>query len=83
MELRLTLGRNVRRVRQAQRLTIEALADEARLSYSYVGELERGRRNPTLAIVERLASALKVQPHRLRHSERRIRMRSIVYFQGR
>lgn len=65
MELRLTLGRNARRVRQAQRLTIEALADEARLSYSYVGELERGRRNPTLAIVERLASALKVQPHAL------------------
>lgn len=65
MELRRTLGRNVRRARQAKGLTIEALADEAGLSYSYVGELERGRRNPTLAVVERLAVALDLIPHSL------------------
>lgn len=65
MELRLTLGRNVRRERQSKKLTIEALADEAGLSYSYVGELERGRRNPTLAIVERIAVALGISPYSL------------------
>ncbi|MEN5175918.1 helix-turn-helix domain-containing protein [Brevundimonas diminuta] len=63
MDLREAFGRNVRRVRQTRDLTIEALADAASLSYSYVGELERGRRNPSLAVIEALAGALNVSPH--------------------
>ena len=62
MRLAQVFGANVRRVRQARGLTLEALADEVRLAYSYVGEIERGRRNPTLDVVERLAAALKVDP---------------------
>ncbi len=62
MDLRQLFGRNVRRARQERGLTIEALSDAAGLSYSYVGELERGRRNPTLAVVEALALALSVRP---------------------
>ncbi len=65
MDLRQIFGRNVRRVRQERGLTIEALSDAAGLSYSYVGELERGRRNPTLAVVEALALALSASPHSL------------------
>lgn len=62
MDLRETFGRNVRRIRQTRDLTIEALADAASLSYSYVGELERGRRNPSLAVIEAIAVALNVKP---------------------
>lgn len=65
MDLRQIFGRNVRRARQERGLTIEALSDAAGLSYSYVGELERGRRNPTLAVVEALAAALGASPHSL------------------
>lgn len=65
MDLRQTFSRNVRRTRQSLGVTIEALADAAGLSYSYVGELERGRRNPTLAVVEAIAGALNVRPHLL------------------
>lgn len=65
MDLRQIFGRNVRRARQERGLTIEALSDAAGLSYSYVGELERGRRNPTLAVVEALAVALGASPHSL------------------
>lgn len=43
-------------------LTLEALAHDVGLAYSYVGELERGRRNPTLKVVERIASALGRDP---------------------
>lgn len=32
------------------------------LAYSYVGQIERGGRNPTLDVIERLAAALKVSP---------------------
>ena len=65
MDLRQTFGRNVRRVRQERGLTIEALADAAGISYSYAGELERGRRNPSLAVIEAIAKALAAKPHEL------------------
>jgi transcriptional regulator with XRE-family HTH domain len=57
-----TLGRNVRRARKERDLSQEALADEVGLAVTYVGQIERGMRNPTLEIVERLARALKVKP---------------------
>ncbi|HCQ53213.1 MAG TPA: XRE family transcriptional regulator [Brevundimonas diminuta] len=62
MGLAQVFGKNVRRVRVEQDVTLEALAHDVGLSYSYVGEIERGRRNPTLAVVERIASALRVDP---------------------
>jgi len=60
MQLAQTFGQNVRRVRQEKGLTLEALADEVGLAYTYVGQIERGRRNPTLDVVERLALVLGV-----------------------
>lgn len=65
MELRKIFGQNVRAVRLARGVTIEALAQDAGLSYSYLGEIERGLRNPTLAVVEGLAASLAVAPHSL------------------
>lgn len=62
MSLSKTFGRNVRRVRKERDLSQEALADEVGLAVTYVGQIERGTRNPTLEIVERLARALKVKP---------------------
>jgi transcriptional regulator with XRE-family HTH domain len=62
MALAQTFGRNVRRVRVSKGLTLEALAHDVGLSYSYIGEVERGRRNPTLRVVERIAGALDVKP---------------------
>lgn len=58
MTLAKTFGRNVRRVRQARGMTLESLAHDVELSYSYVGGIERGQRNPTLAVVERISAAL-------------------------
>lgn len=46
-------------------MTIEVLAQDAGLSYSYLGEIERGLRNPTLAAIEALAISLAVEPHTL------------------
>lgn len=65
MPLRETLGHNVRRHRLARGLTIEALADAVGRSYSYVGEIERGRRNPSLSVIEALADQLGVEAHSL------------------
>jgi len=62
MRLAQVFGHNVRRLRQERGLSIEALADEVGLAYTYVGQIERGRRNPTLDVVERFGTALSVDP---------------------
>lgn len=62
MGLANTFGINVRRVRRERGLSQEALAHEVELATTYVGQLERGRRNPTLGVVEKFAVALNVDP---------------------
>jgi transcriptional regulator with XRE-family HTH domain len=57
------LGVNVRKQRQAKALTQEQLAAEAGMERSYVSDLERGTRNPSVAALGRLAEALAVEPH--------------------
>ena len=62
MQLGEAFGLNVRRIRRLKGLSIEALADAAGVADTYVGQMERGRRNPTLSMVERISAALGVQP---------------------
>ncbi len=62
MRMAKILGENVRKVRRERGMTLESLAIEAGLAYSYMGGIERGQRNPTLAVVERIAGALNIEP---------------------
>jgi transcriptional regulator with XRE-family HTH domain len=57
---RLILGRNVKRFRQQKKLTQEQLAFEAEIDLTYVGGIERGKRNPSLLVMARIAKALGV-----------------------
>ncbi len=59
------LGRNVRRLRQQKGLTQEELAFEAEIDLTYMGGIERGRRNPSLMVMARIAEALSVPLPRL------------------
>jgi transcriptional regulator with XRE-family HTH domain len=54
------LGRAIRRVRQAKRLTVEAAARRAGMSAGHLGVVERGRGNPRLKTLSSLADALGV-----------------------
>lgn len=65
MDLVQLLGQNVRSQRQARGLSQETLALEAGMKRSYVSELERGKRNPTVRALGRLAAALQVDPAEL------------------
>jgi transcriptional regulator with XRE-family HTH domain len=56
------LGRNVRRYRKLKGLTQEQLELEAGMERSYVSDLERGERNPSVRALGRLAAALAVAP---------------------
>ena len=57
---RAILGNNVRRLRQQRGLTQEKLAFEAEIDLTYIGGIERGRRNPSLLVMARIADALSV-----------------------
>ena len=62
MGLAATLGKNVRKARKARGISQEALADAVGLAVTYVGQIERGARNPTLKVVEDFARTLGVKP---------------------
>jgi transcriptional regulator with XRE-family HTH domain len=52
------LGRAIRRLRRAQRLTIEDLAHAADMHPTYLSGIERGIRNPTWSKLAALARTL-------------------------
>lgn len=54
------LGVRVRSLRMAAGITQEQLAEKAGLSMKHLGELERGRSNPTLSSLQALANGLGV-----------------------
>ena len=62
---RLILGKNVRPLRQQKGLTQEELAFEAEIDLTYMGGIERGKRNPSLLVIARIAKALSVTPAKL------------------
>lgn len=62
MELHRQFGLNVKRARKAAGLSQEAFADMSGLARSYMSDVERGARNPTLRIVETIAMALEIAP---------------------
>lgn len=65
MEVVALLGRNVRVLRIAADLSQEELAFRAGMKRSYLSDLERGTRNPSVRALGRIAAALGVLPSRL------------------
>ncbi len=52
------LGLNVRKTREAREFTQEKLAEKSGLDPTYISDIERGRRNPGIKNVAKLAKAL-------------------------
>ena len=65
MDAVVLLGLNVRKFRKLRGMTQEQLGLETEMERSYVSDLERGTRNPSIRAVERLAKALGVELHQL------------------
>jgi DNA-binding XRE family transcriptional regulator len=55
------LGNNVKALRLAQGLSQEALALEAELDRTYISQIERGISNPSVLVLLKVASILRVE----------------------
>lgn len=59
------VGSNVRRLRKERGLTQEKLSLDADIDLRYLGGIERGENNPSVAVLGRLANVLGVHPSAL------------------
>lgn len=69
MDVRKRVGLNLKRYRKAAGFSQEGLALECGLHRTYVSGVERGIRNPTITVLEKLAIPLKVPTWRLLEEE--------------
>ncbi len=69
MDVRKRVGLNLRKFRLERGLSQEALAFDCGLHRTYISGVERGVRNPTVLVLERIAMALKVPSSRLLEEE--------------
>src|SRR3989304_7274212 len=59
--IRKGLGKRIRTLRKLKALTQEELGERTGLSYKFVGEIERGKVNPSLDSLVKIADALGVK----------------------
>lgn len=73
MDLREVFAANLRRLRNAKGVSQDELAHEAKVSRSYLSQLEKGTFYASLNVVGRLSEALGVEPAELlKITEKRI-----------
>lgn len=60
MKIQLQLGMRIKYLRKKRNWSQEDLALEANINAKYLSDLENGRRNPSLLILERIAIALDI-----------------------
>jgi transcriptional regulator with XRE-family HTH domain len=65
MDLRRQFGRILRELRTGKKLTQEELAERAGMDVTYLSDLERGKWNPSLAMIVDLANGLELHPSEL------------------
>jgi transcriptional regulator with XRE-family HTH domain len=61
----IVLGKIIATARQTAHLSQEELADRAAIHRTYVSQIERGLKSPTVAIFFRIARALKTTPSKI------------------
>ena len=71
MDIREVFATNLRRLRHDRGLSQDDLAYEARVSRSYLSQIEKGAYYASLKIIERLAKVLRIEPAELLQSPTR------------
>ncbi len=63
--IRFEVGNRLKRARQKKRISQEKLAELAELNISYIGQVERGEKNPSIETVYRICKALDIDMAKL------------------
>lgn len=58
-EISKNISENLKALRKHRQLTLEELAEKSSVSKSMLGEIERGKTNPTITVLWKIAQALK------------------------
>lgn len=64
-EIATSIGAQIRQLRQQRALSQESLAYKAGLNTSYLGQVERGEKSPTVDTLAKIATALDVNLEKL------------------
>ena len=54
------VGNRIRELRTKMKLSQESLALNAKITPAYLGQIERGQKNPTIALLEKICRALHI-----------------------
>ncbi|OQW72123.1 MAG: transcriptional regulator [Proteobacteria bacterium ST_bin14] len=65
MDVRERIGLNLQNLRREKGLSQEELAFRSGIHQTYLGGVERGKRNPTALVMQRIAAALDSDNERL------------------
>ncbi len=60
MDVRVRVGLNLQAFRRERALSQEELAHRADIHQTYLSGVERGRRNPSILVLQRIAAALDI-----------------------
>lgn len=60
MDELINLGNRIRYLRKKRNMSIEDLAFECEINRNYLGDLERGKRNPTYKVLLKICKGLKI-----------------------
>lgn len=60
MNVQTQLGMRIRFLRKERKMSQLDLALESNINKNYISDLEKGRRNPTLVILNKISVALKI-----------------------
>ncbi|WOH82123.1 helix-turn-helix transcriptional regulator [Bradyrhizobium sp. BEA-2-5] len=61
MDIVASIGAAIRKHRETLRLSQEELGDRAGLDRTYIGQVERGVRNPTMVSLQRISHGLGIE----------------------
>lgn len=59
------LGKNMKRIRAKKKMSQGDIARALEVDRGYISNIENGKKNPTIATIQKLANALGVSAHEL------------------
>ena len=69
MDIQVVFAGNMRKYRKLAKITQEKLAELCNTDYRYIGQIETGRRYPSLEFIGKIAAALNIAPYLLFYDE--------------